>query len=1261
MFQFDQDKTVLRISKIKNPVDRNFVYEKTEMYESYIRYVESGIRKDLKELLIPALNKHINERFETFVVNDIEVVRDATADYSGNVVYSVFMNWSPAGKWNAPKAKFCIFELPLMDEYGLLTRQGKEYAMIAELVHSDDVTYNAKSGLRIVTLGNRFVSLSGRPEKAKFKFTKNLSIQALTTFHALASSEGIDDRKALSTLCSREFCTLLSNSDDIELDKMVMTERNEVKSFIERLNTPEYSLVKVRDKLNRTLSIDRAVGKELSRDIDIGGFSYEKGTVITKSLLDVLKLNRVNEVYVKSIPNMDGYYLAEDIFMPVIIAGSEINDAIKYAMEIEGSFSTDEFYSVKENIFPKKMNAFIIPKGTLVEDNLLDILYYNGFKSVKLKDSATASKYEIVPFEVSIVGNRHFTERELGISNSNKYVYLTESGDVESAKEFLCAYDIVAILSLYSCLYKGEDLNCVTDLDMGLRKKVNLAYESFHRAFEKAVTEFVRLRGNVMKRKVENTPQVLLDKEEMENSFKKLENLWWHALYTDLKVIQRIEMTNPVSFYSSFNKISTIVKDKKAISASQHSISMGHYGRICPYETPSGKTMGVVGNRAMGCKIVDGIIKTSYYRIRSLQGTYMVDFSNKLWLSVEEEEAYRIADISALEFDEHGVIKNKDRVLARVPSNGDLEKMTVAYIGIDSVDLVNTDPGQTNSLTATTVPFEGADDPTRVIFGLSMCKQARGLVNPEVPIVLTSGFIDIPRRSPYYMIQAEDYGYVDEVDGSSIRMVYDSLGEKVYEFKSHEFHSDAVIIRNTVVSPGDKVKPGDLLLQSNFTKDGYLATGVNCLTGFVPTGSNYEDGVCASERLSYKLTSYGPAVESWSLPSKMKGCRLRNVNKYTYRLKDTTACSVFIGKNKTDMRLKSHKIKGFVIDSEIQRDKYSPKRREVVLKSLSLNTLKQGDKAANRHGNKGVDSFIIKNTDMPQFQNGEFLDLCLNPIGAPSRMNIGQIIECNLGLCGHILGIHIQSDSFNGAAISDVKLLLKFTHQLANTEEYELVLSSYPEFEESFKEHCRKNMYSIQNWKNCFNEDGTAWLFNPRTGKMFESPVLVGSMYEYKLYHEVEKKEHARAGLLTEPYVEKFDAPPKGASNRGGQRFGYMEMDALSAYGASALISELKNERGDNAVARNNLTVSKVHKGDSYMLDPSTGIRRSVEYFVNLMEAMGVVIDFEGELPNNTKEICLCRQVYKSKEIITAKNTTEGSANEGTISSISDGLCDIVE
>ena len=120
-------------------------------------------------------------------------------------------------------------------------------------------------------------------------------------------------------------------------------------------------------------------------------------------------------------------------------------------------------------------------------------------------------------------------------------------------------------------------------------------------------------------------------------------------------------------------------------------------------------------------------------------------------------------------------------------------------------------------------------------------------------------------------------------------------------------------------------------------------------------------------------------------------------------------------------------------------------------------------------------------------------------------------------------------------------------------------------------------------------------------------------------------------------------------------------MDALSAYGASALISELKNERCDNAVARNNLTVSKVHKGDSYMLDPSTGIRRSVEYFVNLMEAMGVVIDFEGELPNNTKEICLCRQVYKSKEIITAKNTTEGSANEGTISSISDGLCDIVE
>ena len=308
--------------------------------------------------------------------------------------------------------------------------------------------------------------------------------------------------------------------------------------------------------------------------------------------------------------------------------------------------------------------------------------------------------------------------------------------------------------------------------------------------------------------------------------------------------------------------------------------------------------------------------------------------------------------------------------------------------------------------------------------------------------------------------------------------------------------------------------------------------------------------------------------------------------------------------------------------------------------------VKQGDKIANRHGNKGVTPELRSNTEMPMFKNGEFVDLCYNPAGVSSRMNIGQILECNLGLAGYILGVRMRSDSFNGASVEEIKMLLSYAWHLANEDDVDYVNKQFSELPIEFKEVCIKNLTWIRTWKGSFNEDGTAWMLNPRTGKYFETPVVVGINYIYKLVHEVTKKTHARGGFATEPYIEKTSAPTHGSSKLGGQRFGEMEIDALSAYGVSAFIQELMNGRGDNPVARNNLTVKAMHKGNNYMLDEKTGIRRSTEEFVNRMEALGVKIEFEEELPNNTKIENAKRITYTAKKLITTTNVGKRKDNQ---------------
>ncbi len=1255
---FDSDKGILTISKI--PVKyAGSVYEVSDAYESYARYRDYGLEQDIREQLMPLLQEIVGSDgsiIDNVWLKDYEIVYDNTSTYLGHEYYSAFVTLTST-RFEGKSAKFCIFKLPYMDEYGVLSREGKEYALINELVQDDDITYN-EGELKIITYGGCYVNLKGRGAKPKVTFRKK-GISAHSIMAALAGEEGINPVALIDKLVARSLALTFRTEIEKEVLAVYAGDMPEVAAYVEALKSENYSLKAVRDKVNKTLSIDRALGYSLARSIELkSGEVIKSETIVTKNILKKLKQSAVNELTVIDVPKMQGYYIKETIRLYMLRRGTELIPEVReYFPNEKGNYLNRDIRSGEQG-----ESLVIIPEGTVIGKGMLEMLAYNGVEYVIVAKTANSEAVETVPLVRSIVGNRCFTKRELGISDSSEYVYVTEQGTYEPPSDKLTAYDMAAMISLYSQLVIGKDVEIIANRDLGLRKKVNMANESFHRAFMKAAPQFAVMMKASLRSMFKNTPGDFYNADKLESKFFVLAEKWWQTLYLDMKVIMRIDKSNPLSFYSSFAKINTIVSDKNAISRDQHGLSMGHYGRLCPYETPSSKTMGVVNNRAIGLKIENGIMKTGYHPIKHIGSTSYIDFKVVKYLSVEEEEQYRIADIMSLDFDfETGRIKNTGKVIARVPNRAKLEKMDVQHVDILKVDLVNIDPNQTDGLVATTIPFQGANDSARVIFGLSMAKQAKPCHRSEVPIVMTSAFYNIPRKSPYFMVQAEYDGVVEEVFPSMITVYYHELNDyKTYKFKSQEFSKDSVIIREVLVKPGDEVRTGDIIVTSNFIKDGYLAMGVNVLVAYVPEGYNYEDGVYGSVRLAEKLTSYGSSVETKKISQKYKSSKISYVNKFKYNSKDSFLFSLLqqVGSEMVTNSVYSKSIKGFVVSTGFEWYKDSYYSQGIRTEAVSFDKVNRGDKTANRHGNKGVTPILCDNNFMPRFKNGEFVDAAYNPLGVPSRMNIGQVLECNLGLACYVLGIRANSDSFNGADEEEIRELLSYAWDLANSTDAEEVFHSpqYSNLPKALHEWCRGRLLEIRFWKGAFNKDGTAQMYNPNTDSYFETPVLVGINYVYKLVHLADKKVHGRAGYCTEPYVPKLCAPPKGSSKSGGQRMGYMEYNALAGSGAVAFMHELLNERSDNYVARNNMTVDVLHTGsEDFRLDESTAIRRSTEYFVSVMEALGCKIDFEGELPNDTKEDIEQRMCYKRDALIKATELNE-SRKITSLSSFADEM-----
>ena len=685
-----------------------------------------------------------------------------------------------------------------------------------------------------------------------------------------------------------------------------------------------------------------------------------------------------------------------------------------------------------------------------------------------------------------------------------------------------------------------------------------------------------------------------------------------------------------------------------------------HYGRICPIETPEGPNIGLISYLATYAKIDDyGFIEAPYRKIDKETGkiTDIVEY-----MTADMEDNFVVAQANE-PVDEEGRFINK-RVLAR-------DRADIIEVDASRPDYIDVSPKMVISVATGFIPFLENDDNSRALMGSNMQKQAVPLLMTDSPIVGTGMEYKAAIDSGVCVL-AKEAGYVKTVTADKVVVSEDSGRNHTYELlKFQRSNQGTCINQRPIVSVGERVEKGDVLADGPATSKGEVALGKNALIGFMTwEGYNYEDAVLLNENLVRKDVYTSIHIEEYTLEARDTKLGAEEITREIPNcgddaLKDLDergiirngtevhAGDILVGKvtpkgeteltaeerllraifgekarevRDTSLRL-PHGESGIVVDVRVFSRENSDELATGVNESVRVyiaqkRKISVGDKMAGRHGNKGVVSRILPPEDMPFLEDGTPLDIVLNPLGVPSRMNIGQVLEVHLGIAARELGFKVMTPAFDGAKESDITEMLTEaglyrnvlpSDALSGKKFYEMIVDE--ETGEKRYELVGEDKLSNKAWvaekiaaKRLKTVDGKRILYDGRTGEPFDNPVTVGIMYYLKLHHLVDDKIHARS---VGPYSLVTQQPLGGKAQFGGQRFGEMEVWALEAYGAAYTLQEILTVKSDDVTGRVK-TYEAIVKGQNI---PTPGVPESFRVLVKELQSLGLdirVLDEEG-------------------------------------------------
>lgn len=1113
--------------------------------DSYQWFLDEGLREMFEDILpIDDFNGNLSLEFVDYELKTpkytVEEARSHDANYSAPLQVTLRLTNRETGEIKSQEVFFGDF--PLMTEQGTFIVNGAERVIVSQLVRSPGVYFsskvdkNGREGFGSTVIPNRGAWLEMETDAKNISYVRiDRTRKIPMTVLVRALGFGSDDT-ILDIFGDNDS---LRNTIEKDLHKTATDSRTEegLKDIYERLRPGEPKTAdSSRSLLNARFFDPRrynlaAVGRyKMNKKLDL------KTRLLNLTLAETLADPETGEI--------------------ILEKGTEITNQIMedtLAEYIDNGLNTVTYYPSEDGVVTDPMNIQV-------------------FKVFSPNDPDQ---------DVNVIGN--------GLPESNVRTILPA--------------DIVASMSYFFNLMEG--IGITDDIDHLGNRRIRSVGELLQNQFRIGLARMERVVRERMSIQDTDTltPQQLINIRPVVASIKEF--------FGSSQLSQFMDQTNPLGELTHKRRLSALgpgglTRDRAGYEV--RDVHYSHYGRMCPIETPEGPNIGLINSLASYAKVNRyGFIETPYRRVDRTTGrvTEQIDY-----LTADIEDNYVVAQANS-PLNEDGTFA-EDVVMARATSEN-LEVST------DKVDYMDVSPKQVVSVATACIPFLENDDSNRALMGANMQRQAVPLINPRSPWVGT-GMEYTSAHDSGAALLCKAAGIAEYVDATEIRVRRDNGALDIYHItKFRRSNSGTSYNQRPLVQQGEKVEKGDILADGPSMENGEMALGQNVVVGFMTwEGYNYEDAVIMSRRLvkddvytsvhieeyesEARDTKLGPEEITREIPNVGEdalkdldemgivriGAEVRDgdllVGKVTP--KGVTELSAeerllhaIFGEKAREVRDTSLRVPhgggGIIHDVKIftreAGDELSPGVNMLVrVYIVQKRKIQEGDKMSGRHGNKGVVSRIMPEEDMPFLPDGTPIDIMLNPLGVPSRMNIGQVLELHLGMAARQLGIHVATPVFDGANDSDV---------WETVEEAGMA------------------------------KDAKTVLYDGRTGEPFDGRVSVGVMYMIKLAHMVDDKLHARS---IGPYSLVTQQPLGGKAQFGGQRFGEMEVWALEAYGAAYTLQEILTYKSDDVVGRVK-TYEAIVKGEPI---PKPGVPESFRVLVKELQSLGLdmrVLDNENE------------------------------------------------